>query len=337
MPPLTQDPHVLRRVEASTLDAYRKAGREFMGWLDANGLKPETCEEWDDLLVEWKNASEIPKTKFSQAVCCVEFFFVSFRGELSWSRAVLRGMDIAHEPQHTVPLTTGPAALISWHMAAAGLARLAVGMLLQVNRGLRPSEMLNLLAGDCIFPEQSVSFAQSGIIVNLGVRKGTKAKRPQAVIVPDNTVMAELLRRAAQNKAESDRMFPYSISLYNRVLKEIEKTLNLSTNSTPHSPRAGFATELRACGAPFSEIREQGRWLSDSSLRVYLDVVGAAQLEVNHQMESLRAAIAHSIKHLLSFLTTEALNHAPSPSRRASKSPAGARRPQAASGGDPTC
>ena len=45
---------------------------------------------------------------------------------------------------------------------------------------------------------------------------------------------------------------------------------------TPHSPRAGWATQLRLSGTPFSEIQERGRWKNASTLRVYLDAVAAS-------------------------------------------------------------
>ena len=70
-------------------------------------------------------------------------------------------------------------------------------------------------------------------------------------------------------------IFPYALARYRALLKQTEQSLHLSVGWGPHSPRAGWATESRAEGLPFSEIREGGRWLSDSSLRIYLDVAGA--------------------------------------------------------------
>ena len=54
--------------------------------------------------------------------------------------------------------------------------------------------------------------------------------------------------------------------------------MGLDVGWTPHSGRAGFASDCRAEGRPFEEIREAGRWQSDSSLRIYLDIVGAHQI-----------------------------------------------------------
>ena len=46
----------------------------------------------------------------------------------------------------------------------------------------------------------------------------------------------------------------------------------------PHSGRLDFATDGRLEGKPFTEIREAGRWQSDSSLRTYLDVLAASSV-----------------------------------------------------------
>ena len=48
---------------------------------------------------------------------------------------------------------------------------------------------------------------------------------------------------------------------------------------TCHAARAGWATEAWMRGVPFTQLRELGRWKSDSSLRVYLDAVGAMAIQ----------------------------------------------------------
>ena len=47
---------------------------------------------------------------------------------------------------------------------------------------------------------------------------------------------------------------------------------------TPHSPRAGFATDAVAAGRPIAFIQEEGRWRSADSFRTYVDVVSAAAI-----------------------------------------------------------
>ena len=75
------------------------------------------------------------------------------------------------------------------------------------------------------------------------------------------------------------------MAFYRSLMKKVESRLGLSVGWGLHSPRAGFASDSRAEGWAFQEIREAGRWASDSSLRTYLDIVGATNVSV-----SLRAA-----------------------------------------------
>ena len=47
-----------------------------------------------------------------------------------------------------------------------------------------------------------------------------------------------------------------------------------------HSPRAGWATELRLKGVSFTKIKTQKRWSSDKSLLTYLDVSTTMRLQL---------------------------------------------------------
>ena len=64
------------------------------------------------------------------------------------------------------------------------------------------------------------------------------------------------------------------------MIKSAIKSLGLDGAWTPHSPRAGWAVEHRLRGTPFAEIRELGRWRSDSALRTYLDVANSLYLNL---------------------------------------------------------
>ncbi len=40
----------------------------------------------------------------------------------------------------------------------------------------------------------------------------------------------------------------------------------------PHSPRTGWASDAALEDVPFNTFREHGRWVSDKTVRIYLDV-----------------------------------------------------------------
>ena len=88
-------------------------------------------------------------------------------------------------------------------------------------------------------------------------------------------------------------LFPISYSRYRFLFQTAEAALGLQAHFTPHRPRAGWARDCAAEGVLFSEIKARGRWVSDSSLRTYLDVIGASSISVAVQAAGLAPAIAH--------------------------------------------
>jgi hypothetical protein len=96
-------------------------------------------------------------------------------------------------------------------------------------------------------------------------------------------------------------IIPYSIDRYRRLLKFGEGLLGLSVGWTPHSPRAGFASEGRANGKLFVELREEGRWLHDASLRIYIDQVSTAAIGVSLKQAGLGPAVAWAVARWLDY------------------------------------
>ena len=301
--PRRLDPHQAGKVTETTIRRYRKGVAPFVAWLIEQRFNPTQASEWDDLLVEFKNDKLITLSQFSLAVAGVEFLFPHFRGQLRWSRATLAGWAVVHTPAHTVPLCAGPAHLIAVHMAALGHPKLGAGVLLQQHLGLRPSEVLSLERQDIALPrEANLGGSSSAAVVGLGMRSGTKAKRAQSVLLCDRTMLA-LLSWLVSESQDGQRMIPYSYEQYRRLLKKITSTvLHLDIAWTPHSPRAGFASDATAAGRSFTEICEAGRWIADSSLRTYIDVVSAASISTNLRLSGMRPAIIYAREHIFEFV-----------------------------------
>ena len=87
-----------------------------------------------------------------------------------------------------------------------------------------------------------------------------------------------------------------SYDTFRRLIRDAQVAARLEAGYTPDSAGAGFATESIAEGRGFVTLRESGRWLSDTSLRVYLDLVGAASLAQQHKV--------HGREHELIFAAT---------------------------------
>ena len=220
-------------------------------------MNPDTAEAWDDSLGEYKNSCLPSKAQFENLVAAVEFFFPRYRSQLKLSKAIVAGWSVSYVAKHTVPLTRAPAILIAAHFASFGMPRLGIGLLLQRELGLRPREMLSLATHDISLPEHSLASAEY-MTIALGSRSGTKAKRAQAVICRQR-ILVGLYRYLHAVTYSGDRLVPYSYEQYRRALKRAEQIWGISVGYTPHSPRAGFASEAFAEGMSFSDIKEAGR------------------------------------------------------------------------------
>ena len=76
------------------------------------------------------------------------------------------------------------------------------------------------------------------------------------------------------------------------MIAKISKRLGLEdVKWTPHSPRAGFASDLTALGVDFAVIQNLGRWLSATSLRTYIDVITTASISTTLNTRHLNSAI----------------------------------------------
>jgi len=287
-----QDPCLLGRVKPITLQRYRSALLQFTTWATSQQLLPVTADDWDDALLEYRYSSDhLTKSKFAMVVAALEFFLPQHRQRLPWCRAVLSGWGKKGFTRHTVPLTKKPAFLVAIHFVKFGKIRLGAGLILQVLTGMRPSEMLNIKAEHVLLPEDTgQAFDSAPIVIALGVLLNTKSKRPQVVTIPQTAVLlCKLLRKCREVTPPGYYMFPHTLAEYRMQMKRAERDMHISVGWGPHSPRAGWATDQKVEGTDFVAIREGGRWLSDSSLRCYLDILSAT-LVVRSLRESGLAA-----------------------------------------------
>ena len=144
MPPLYLDSTARCKITQKTIDVYRCSVSSFTSWLLANQLGPQNAQQWDDLIAEWRHATQPSKTDFCNTVAAVEFFFPVYRGELKWAHAIKAGWDVSHVPNHTVPMMGNIVRLYACHCSAFGHPALGIGMVLQQKKGLRPSGMLGI-------------------------------------------------------------------------------------------------------------------------------------------------------------------------------------------------
>ena len=64
--------HQVAKVSALTLHQYRKAARGLCAYAHSVGKFPESADQWDDLVVEHKNASNLKRAQFAYVLAAVK-------------------------------------------------------------------------------------------------------------------------------------------------------------------------------------------------------------------------------------------------------------------------
>ena len=299
-PRVPDDPHLEGRVQPSTLLTYRRRAAEFYEWCLAEGASPWTPDEWGDTLMDYKATSALLKSHFTSLIAAVEFKFPRLKGRLCRCHAALRGWELEHQTKHTVPMVSTAQAFMCVQLCVRGVPRLGVGVVLQGKVGMRPSEMLGIVTSDLIFPEEAGYVRGQGpLVIGLGIKANTKAKRPQSnsILESAGPVLVGTLRLLKARTAPGGRLFPYTLEKYRKLLTSVQTECKTQMGWTPHSPRAGFASEASAWGMSFEQIRENGRWKVDSSLRVYIDMVQAANIAIGLKRAGWGPAFDWSTRH----------------------------------------
>ena len=302
------DPDIEGRIRPATLLLYRDMANRFCQGLDQLNLNPTNEGEWDDIIVEYKNEVSLRYCEMARLVAGVEYFFPRYRGKLLWARSTLSAMAIRSHISHATPMNSSVAVFLACHLSVRGRPRLGLGITLQQALGLRPGEMRGLLASHVSLPETRSGVTPSHfVVIRLGVRSGTKAKREQFAML-DQCVfphIADGLRSLLSVCSRRQPLFPYSASQHRRWLKEVQEAVGLPPLFTPHSARSGFATEAIASGRSASEVQSAGRWVSASSFRTYLDIVQGAALEADHHVRGFRDSFDYTKTHFDKYFSVD--------------------------------
>ena len=265
----------LRDVKPATLSSYRAGADAFLRFLDEENLEPGCAEEFDDLLVEWSMARRPRLGTLRSAVAAVEFCYPRFKGQLPWCHQRLDSLQREQPISHATPCGRDLGVLLGAQLASARHARYGLALEVQIALGLRPGELLQLCPED-LQPSLDLSRTWQ-VVVRLGHAVSTKVRREQFALL-DTRVHEKLwhaLSLAASLTPPACRLFPFSIASFSHWLKRAQDELSLPLGITPHSGRAGFVSDGVADGRSSNDIRSAGRWASESSFRIYVDVVGS--------------------------------------------------------------
>ena len=177
------------------------------------------------------------------------------------------GLDIKQAPPMSSVVTYAHVALLT---AAARLQE-AVAVLLCFTGVMRISEVLSLLMGDVLLPDQHQMGQYVVILLRFGKRNAPDATRI-VVGLPLVVRWITLYKNTVCAGRKSDEKFcSISYSTFRKWFRRASEALGFEgTFFTSHSMRRGGATELVRAGVPVLDTMQYGRWASYSSFRVYV-------------------------------------------------------------------
>ena len=93
--------------------------------------------------------------------------------------------------------------------------------------------------------------------------------------------MVEILRRLERQTPKGCPLARVSASKYRSLFNLVNTRLALPYRYTPHSPRAGFASDGYTQGKTVEQMMIDGRWSVLVSFKQYLDVISALEVIVS--------------------------------------------------------
>lgn len=280
--------------------AYKRFILHFVIWCGLNNIEPEETWEYDDLLTEYAagsgDAAPVTKSQFQGLVAAIEKILPHLKGHIPLARACLASWSVSFTPRHAVPLNLAFACYLAMALCDLGMPTVAILLVLQTGLGLRPSEALGLTKWDLLLPWEIPKSGGAGLVL-LGVKRGTKSGRPQTVRAENPLVLA-LMQLVRLVVTATGRLTGIkSLAGYAWCLRAAMQHLHIGEAGwTPHSPRAGFVTDMYLAGRTPADIASFTRHMSLKSLRSYLDAtsVTSGQLAVylrSHLAEASRAEL----------------------------------------------
>ena len=256
---------------------YSRLLRRFHVWTAAQGWKLFFPDDVDRAATAF--SASIGHGEASQLLAALLKAYPPLRGQLPWLASTVRHRHLRSPPTHHPPMSWPVALGIATGLRLLGYPRDASLLLLQWRLGLRPGEALRLIASDISLP----ACAGRVGIVRLGARFGTKLRRVQfARAYPGDTATLFLLYRiVACRRPEEHVGNSLTTPQYTGRLRRGARRVGLPPLWTAHCPRAGWCTARHLHGQPFGELREDGRWSSDRSLRIYIDAVASVDIDTS--------------------------------------------------------
>ena len=303
-------PDLAGRVLPVTLKRYSRIFEQFTEFastvdIPANYSQQEAIEHAIEL---FRDTEQLSKTLHQRVVTATEFFLPQYKGNLKRCREAVKGHLLNEPTRHTVASTSRIIFLFACTLSSEGKSRVGVALILQGQTGLRADELVDIRGCDVSVPHCE----SEALIIALGVRKRTKAKRVQHVVLdPVRHLESYLLVKLLVCTTDpSGLLFPFTYWVFHSSIRAMDARFKLDLGLSGHSGRACFATEaiiVHKLSVP--DAMREGRWLSESAFRMYVDIVGASAAQASFAARGLAPAADFCRMHVLRYLIPDRLRN----------------------------
>jgi len=272
-PPTGTTHDLLQDLKPVTQKQYVGVLTRLHHWIQRNGIQVRSLVDLDKAVYGY-----LPTVSRHEARTVIAALYKAYpptRNNLPWALARAKAVSTIVPVTHHPAMPWMLALALAWATVSLGYPHRALLMLITWKFGLRPGEGIALRGSDVYIANFS-KYLGALPFLRLGVRAGTKLRRPQLARARREDTFAQWLLQVAAVVTPYDARIS-DIAAYpvlNTTYKLAAKRLGVQPIWTPHCPRSGWASWRWACGQDFPGLREDGRWTSDSSLRVYLDQIG---------------------------------------------------------------
>lgn len=267
----------LSSVKTPTWTRYSSALRDFLLWASLSGIQdPSSFHDFDAILSDYihamyrSNPRRGCRSRCSNLLSAILFFFPSIRGSLGLSARALSGWDRLVPSTSPTPFTLNTAMLLAATLFCMGHDRSACAVLLGFDTLARPGELFSLspssvaLPGD---PRLSGSVLPGSAAVFL---PQAKTGSLQAIWFSHPLGIAAL-RYLVASPVSVSSVVGVPIRTFRVQFKAALALCSLNgLGLRPHSLRHGGAVFLYNSGVSVEDISVRGRWASMKSLRRYL-------------------------------------------------------------------
>ena len=211
-----------------------------------------------------------------KVIASVEFAFIHLKGKLHRAKRALRGWRKLAPPKSRLPLPKPIAYGLAMIMLAQGKRSMALKLLLDFDLYLRPAEGMDILAEHVIKPVPGAGkqYQKYSVIIRdqeLGV--------PDKTGIFDNTLilnnphterwLGPHLLALAKRVTKGHHIFNFTGDQFREQFQQAGRLLDIADLQTYQLRHGGASEDLNSRCRSYNEVKERGRWRTDTSVRRY--------------------------------------------------------------------